>query len=333
MLLSDRLDPLYNGFVTFVIILGYADIFKDILSDNSLIVSREAFGILYQSFVYVLYCYICCLPTFVCKSLIMTIFIWTIAPIIFIYSNNINTVIGGVFAGYGIAIGLKMISFVIKSTKNSTLNSFLYFLIAPTLCYQESLVRTTKINLRYSLFLLIQFILCVHILCNIIIYKAKPHLHGNLNLPDSIEFAIYAMIAWIVGFYGFFHCYLPMIAEVVMLKDRNYYSDWWNAQSVQEFWQKWNIPMHKWFKEHILFRRYKRMIIFVVSAVLHEYVVAVPTRKIHLWPMLAILCQYPLLLVSQRLTSRLEYPLVKNALNWILLCIFGPMTLHCICKH
>lgn len=81
-----------------------------------------------------------------------------------------------------------------------------------------------------------------------------------------------------------FHCLLNFFAEIMCYADREFYQDWWNAESFDVWWRKWNRPVHRWMLRHIYHdwmhvtkgsRRTATFITFLVSAVLHEFVVSV----------------------------------------------------------
>ena len=65
-----------------------------------------------------------------------------------------------------------------------------------------------------------------------------------------------------------------------MFADRRFYSDWWNAGDLGEYWRKWNQPIHNYLIRHIYFpcRRagysatFGMLLTFTFSAVFHEYV-------------------------------------------------------------
>lgn len=66
-----------------------------------------------------------------------------------------------------------------------------------------------------------------------------------------LKLAIPNHILWLMGFYCFFHSYLNLTAELLGFADREFYRDWWNAESIQYFWRNWNIPVHKWAARHV----------------------------------------------------------------------------------
>jgi sterol O-acyltransferase len=52
-------------------------------------------------------------------------------------------------------------------------------------------------------------------------------------------------------FYGFLHCWLNAFAEMMRFGDRQFYSDWWNANSYGTFYRKWNVVVHEWLHAYI----------------------------------------------------------------------------------
>ena len=52
--------------------------------------------------------------------------------------------------------------------------------------------------------------------------------------------AVPASYFWLVIFYSTFHVWLNFLAELSQFADRRFYSDWWNAGNLSEYWRKWN---------------------------------------------------------------------------------------------
>jgi diacylglycerol O-acyltransferase 1 len=57
--------------------------------------------------------------------------------------------------------------------------------------------------------------------------------------------------AWLIFFYASFHTWLNFLAEITGFADRLFYLDWWNSQTLGEYWRLWNLPVHHWFLKHI----------------------------------------------------------------------------------
>lgn len=137
-------------------------------------------------------------------------------------------------------------------------------------------------------------------------------------------------------FYTFFHATLNLMAEVLRFGDRQFYKDWWNAESVAYFWKNWNIPVHNWCVRHLyvplLKKGYSKMtvmsVVFVVSAFFHEYLVSVPLKMFGYWAFFGMVLQVPFaVLVSRYLNGTWA-----NISVWFSLIIGQPL---CIlaCYH
>lgn len=71
--------------------------------------------------------------------------------------------------------------------------------------------------------------------------------------------------------------------------DREFYQDWWNSTSWDQFSRKWNKPVHTFLLRHVyastmyglrLSRMSATFLTFLLSALVHEMVMAVVTKKI-----------------------------------------------------
>jgi sterol O-acyltransferase len=78
-------------------------------------------------------------------------------------------------------------------------------------------------------------------------------------------------------------------SEYDRFADRQFYEDWWNATSWDEFSRKWNKPVHTFLLRHVyassisgygLSRQSAMFFTFLLSASVHELVMAIVTKKI-----------------------------------------------------
>uniref|UniRef100_A0A4W3H5G2 diacylglycerol O-acyltransferase n=1 Tax=Callorhinchus milii TaxID=7868 RepID=A0A4W3H5G2_CALMI len=194
-----------------------------------------------------------------------------------------------------------------------------YFLLAPTLCYQMNFPRSPKIRMR---FLLRRILEMVRVICFFIQYRMKITFE-----IDCFRLQIPNHFIWIVFFYGFFHSTLNFIAELMQFADRRFYRDWWNSQTLTYYWSNSNMLLHKWSVRHI----YRPMIengytkwegqasVFVLSALFHEYLIAVPFRMLRLWLFTGMMLQ---VLIAWVLSRYLK-GLYGNAIVWLCI-ILGP---------
>lgn len=129
---------------------------------------------------------------------------------------------------------------------------------------------------------------------------------------------------------------LNLIAELLRFGDRQFYRDWWNAESIQYFWKNWNIPVHHWCVRHLYVPLLKRghpkwlvtSVVFIVSALFHEYLISVPLKLFEYWAFAGMALQLPFAVI---LTKYFNGPLA-NVFVWFTLIIGQPL---CIlaCYH
>jgi len=104
-----------------------------------------------------------------------------------------------------------------------------------------------------------------------------------------------------MGFYLIFHLLLNIISELIRFGDRNFYSDWWNCRSLEEYWKTWNLPIHFFFLRHVYNPLLKKglskvaagIVVFILSAIGHEYVVCVPLGVLSYYAFVGMLLQAP----------------------------------------
>ena len=85
---------------------------------------------------------------------------------------------------------------------------------------------------------------------------------------------------WLMMFFGIFHALTNLAAELTCFEDRRFYSNWWNAGNLAEYWRKWNHPIHNWLVRHCYYPLVRRgmdqttarLLTFAVSAYFHEHI-------------------------------------------------------------
>ncbi|KAM3407845.1 hypothetical protein ACQJBY_001280 [Aegilops geniculata] len=249
-----------------------------------------------------------------------------------------------------------------------TLGSLVYFMMAPTLCYQPSYPRTENIRkgwlirqiILYLIFTGIQGFIIEQYINPIVVNSQHPLKGGLLNAVETVlRLSLPNVYLWLCMFYCFFHLWLNILAEILRFGDREFYKDWWNAKTIDEYWRKWNMPVHKWIVRHIYFpcmrsgiskvnckmlncyaghalyivcvwsfvlfflQEVAVFVSFFVSAVLHELVVAVPCRILKFWAFLGIMLQIPLITLTSCLKSKFRDTMAGNMIFWFFFCIYG----------
>jgi diacylglycerol O-acyltransferase-1 len=237
--------------------------------------------------------------------------------------------------------GEKIVSTLIYPN-NITVRDMLYFLMAPTLVYEESYPRTDHIRwgwltrrileLVSCLFFFLTFQIFFLFLQLFVVQQYIMPLVQNAMIPLSrndvigiterlMKLTVPNIIVWIMMFYTVFHLFLNITAEILRFGDRLFYLDWWNSTDMSFFWRCWNIPVHKWMVIHVYLplvkRGYSQSVasfwVFFVSAVFHELVVSVPFTTIKLWAFLAMMAQMPICLVTKKYTKGKQ---VGNVIFW-----------------
>jgi len=133
------------------------------------------------------------------------------------------------------------------------------------------------------------------------------------------------MISYLLLFFIIFECICNAFAELSFFADRQFYEDWWNSTSWDEFSRKWNKPVHAFLLRHVYgpsifsykFSKPSAMFMtFLLSACVHELVMAVVTQKIRMYLFVLQLCQIPLILLS-RVPAIKRNKLMGNVVFWL----------------
>ncbi|XP_063120409.1 diacylglycerol O-acyltransferase 1 isoform X5 [Rattus norvegicus] len=249
------------------------------------------------------------------------------------------------------------------STYPSLLDLY-YFIFAPTLCYELNFPRSPRIRKRFLLRRVLEMLFFTQLQVGLIQQVSGEWVYGRAQCSPGklmwylfplqwmvptiqnsmkpfkdmdysriierlLKLAVPNHLIWLIFFYWLFHSCLNAVAELLQFGDREFYRDWWNAESVTYFWQNWNIPVHKWCIRHF----YKPMLrlgsnkwmartgVFLASAFFHEYLVSIPLRMFRLWAFTAMMAQVPLAWIVNRFFQG-NY---GNAAVWVTLIIGQPV--------
>ncbi|KAJ7955914.1 O-acyltransferase [Quillaja saponaria] len=221
-----------------------------------------------------------------------------------------------------------------------SIKNLAYFMVAPTLCYQPSYPRTACVRKGWVVRQLIKLIIFTGVMgfiieqyINPIVQNSQHPLKGNLlyAVERVLKLSVPNLYVWLCMFYCLFHLWLNILAELLCFGDREFYKDWWNAKTVEEYWRMWNMPVHKWMVRHIYFPCLRHgipkgvavLIAFLVSAVFHELCIAVPCHIFKLWAFIGIMFQVPLVLVTNYLQNKFRNSMVGNMIFWFIFSILG----------
>ncbi|CAF0732171.1 unnamed protein product [Didymodactylos carnosus] len=237
----------------------------------------------------------------------------------------------------------KSSTILVKYPDNLSLKDLYYFLFAPTLCYELNYPRTTGIH-KNSLVRRLCEILFLSSLEYILIQQWTLPILRSIDRPLNelstftiiehlLRLAIANHLIWLIFFYLIFHSCLNVVADLLQFDDRHFYSDWWNAEDIADFWKKWNIPVHTWCKRHIykplikdygLSKAMASFFVFLISAFFHEYLISVPLRMFRIWSFIAILVQVPMAFIVKYMNREARY---GNIAVWISLILLQPIAI------
>ncbi|KAL8093911.1 diacylglycerol O-acyltransferase 1-like isoform X1 [Apium graveolens] len=218
--------------------------------------------------------------------------------------------------------------------------SLVYFMVAPTLCYQTSYPRTASVRKGWALRQLIKLIIFTGLMgfiieqyINPIVQNSRHPLKVDLlyGMERILKLSVPTLYVWLCMFYCLFHLWLNILAEILRFGDREFYKDWWNAKSVEEYWRMWNMPVHKWMVRHVYFPCLRNgipkgvtfLIVFFISAVFHELCIAVPFHIFKFWGFMGMMLQVPLVLLTKYLQDKYTNSMVGNMLFWCFFSIVG----------
>ncbi|RWS08694.1 diacylglycerol O-acyltransferase 1-like protein [Dinothrombium tinctorium] len=223
---------------------------------------------------------------------------------------------------------------------NLNLKDIFYFMFAPTICYELNFPRSQRIRKRFLIRRFLEMIFLFQLILGLIQQWLVPTINNSLKPLQEMNYlkmcerllklAVPNHIIWLLFFYWFFHSSLNFIGELLLFADREFYRDWWNAESVHYFWQNWNIPVHRWCLRHLykplLRRGYSKCqastAVFFVSAFFHEYLVSVPLKMFRIWAFSGMLFQIPFAMLVSKLHN---YPHYANVAVWVSLIIGQPL--------
>ncbi|XP_061793749.1 sterol O-acyltransferase 2 isoform X1 [Nerophis lumbriciformis] len=173
-----------------------------------------------------------------------------------------------------------------------TLSSYLYFLFCPTLIYRESYPRNTHIRWKYVAVTLTMIFGCLFYGYFILVRLCVPVFTSDTNQPFSKRAMVLTVFHSILPgimllllcFFAFLHCWLNLFGELLRFADRMFYKDWWNSTSFTNYYRTWNVVVHDWlyyygYRDFLWlskrkFRTAAMLSVFVVSASVHEYALA-----------------------------------------------------------
>jgi diacylglycerol O-acyltransferase-1 len=230
---------------------------------------------------------------------------------------------------------------IVHYPRNITFTHLMYFCVVPTLCYQLNYPRSPRIRWRYVATILLRMVVVVALVIFFVEQYISPTLGMSVQPIEELDIVgIFSLLlrlsvtntyVWLLGFYFFFHLWMNLFAELTRFGDRLFYKDWWNARTIDQYWQRWNLPVHHWMIRHCYYpilraglgKTTALFLVFLLSALFHEVIISVPFKQITMHAFLGMVAQAPLTYLTKKLDKISDNAMIGNCLFWMLFCIVG----------
>ncbi|MBW0514841.1 hypothetical protein O181_054556 [Austropuccinia psidii MF-1] len=214
--------------------------------------------------------------------------------------------------------------------QNLTFDNFVDYLLVPTLVYELKYPRTKKIRYAY----VVEKVLATAGAFGLVYVIIQYYVWNQISSIGQNEPSLFGMILrlvvpfsmnYLLIFYIIFECICNGFAELTRFADREFYSDWWNSVSFDEFSRKWNKPVHNFLLKHVyastittygLSRHRAGLVTLILSSLVHELLMAMVMRKLRWYLFLAQMTQVPLTIVGKS-KFFIDRPKLGNAFFWI----------------
>ncbi|KAK4040922.1 MBOAT, membrane-bound O-acyltransferase family-domain-containing protein [Parachaetomium inaequale] len=229
---------------------------------------------------------------------------------------------------------------------NVTFSNLAYFWWAPTLVYQPAYPRTARVRWLFVAKRLGEVVCLSAFIWFASAQYAAPVLRNSLDKIATLDYmsiverllklSTISLVIWLAGFFALFQSALNALAEVMRFGDREFYEAWWNSESLGAYWRTWNKPVYQFFRRHVYSPMRSRgwshltasTTVFLISAILHELLVGVPTHNLIGVAFLGMFLQLPLIALTARLErggmrSAEHGRLLGNTIFWVSFTIFG----------
>ncbi|KAI8075270.1 MBOAT, membrane-bound O-acyltransferase family-domain-containing protein [Gongronella butleri] len=223
----------------------------------------------------------------------------------------------------------------VRYPNNVTLHNYIDYLLIPSLVYWMDYPRTNRIRPGYVIEKSIATFASFFLLYITTERYILPTLYDPKLSEDQVILHLLFpfLINYLFIFYIIFECILNAFAELSRFADRNFYDDWWNSVSYDEFARKWNKPVHQWLLRHVytqsidsyrLSKFNATFVTFLFSSCLHEMVLAIITRRLRMYLFVLQMLQLPLIILGRKPFIRERYWL-GNAVFWLCMIIGPPL--------
>lgn len=232
----------------------------------------------------------------------------------------------------------------VRYPENVTFMNFVDYLLCPTLVYELEYPRTENIRIPYvvekSLATLGTFGL-MYITVEHYIIPVMMNMKNISFVSCLLQLLFPFMVCYLMVFYIIFECIANAFAELSRFADREFYSDWWNSSSFDQFARKWNKPVHEFLLRHIylesintykLSKQNATFVTFFMSSCLHELAMMMVARRMRFYLFVLQMLQIPLIWMGRHPWVR-KRPVLGNAFFWFSMFCGPPLLAACYIRE
>ncbi|KAI9223916.1 MBOAT, membrane-bound O-acyltransferase family-domain-containing protein [Blastocladiella britannica] len=230
----------------------------------------------------------------------------------------------------------------VRYPNNVTLGNFIDYLLVPTLVYEIGYPRTARIRWAYvaeKVVALAGIILLMYVTVEHYIVPVLEDIHRLTFAGVLLNLMFPFLIIYLLIFYAVFECVCNGFAELTRFADRNFFDDWYNSSSFDQFARKWNKPVHEFLLRHVYLeslntykvsKRNATFLTFLFSSCLHEVAMITVSRKFRMYLFVLQMLQLPLIWLGRQPWSR-RHPVLGNAFFWFGMILGIPLLATCYC--
>ncbi|KAI9364407.1 MBOAT, membrane-bound O-acyltransferase family-domain-containing protein [Zopfochytrium polystomum] len=210
------------------------------------------------------------------------------------------------------------------------------YMLVPTLVYDLEYPRTKSFRPLYFL----EKVAATFFTFGLLYITVEHYIYPVLALTRKISFLsslmyliIPFMVCYMLIFYIIFECICNAFAELTFFADREFYDDWWNSTTFDEYARKWNKPVHEFLLRHVyletiaslkMSKQNATLLTFFVSSCFHEVVMAVTGKRIRMYLFGLQMFQIPLIYFA-RIPFVRKQKTFGNALFWFGMFLGPPL--------
>ncbi|KAJ4415268.1 Sterol O-acyltransferase 2 (Sterol-ester synthase 2) [Gnomoniopsis sp. IMI 355080] len=207
--------------------------------------------------------------------------------------------------------------------RNLTVKNHYEYIVLPTVVYELQYPRAESINWHYVFEKAAATVGVIFVMIMIsqgFIYPVvmKTVAMREADMPLAERFAefpwllsdlIFPMLMeYLLSWYVIWEAILNLLGELTYFADREFYNDWWNSVSWDQFARDWNRPVHNFLLRHVYHSSISAMkvnkhtatlITFFLSALVHELVMWCIFKKLRGYLLVLQMFQLPLVRLSR----------------------------------